>query len=303
MQQPDSQSKRDFQTLYDSDQEAGVGLWIGLAVVRLRDALARAAVRAGVTPNRLTFAGFVFTLIGAGFLVVSASHALPVDPFAPRDLGRSWGPLIAALWLLLSAACDMLDGAVARCGGLHSDFGAVLDSSLDRFSDMAIWGACAVHFALKGNVTYNLLAIAALSNAFMISYIKARAEDLIPDCTVGYWQRGERFSAILIGAATGHMQFALWQQATLPLWTALRRLWYASAVLKAKADRRPEPLRGARSGWRGWLTPWRHPRGSVGYDLVTGFHIACIVFAPLVLRWFYTDADPIKALLQRLVAW
>ncbi len=111
----------------------------------------------------------------------------------------SWYPLAALAWLFVAAACDMLDGAVARSGNLHSRFGAVLDSTVDRFSDIAIWGACALYFAAAGNVTYCLLTFLALSNTFLISYVKARAEDLIPDCSVGFWQRGERFFAILVG--------------------------------------------------------------------------------------------------------
>ena len=123
-----------------------------------------------------------------------------------------WWPALAALFLFAAFACDMLDGAVARVGHLGSRSGAVLDSAVDRFSDMAIYLACALHFALlpQPNVTYQLLAVLALCNGVLISYIKARAENMIEDCTVGYWLRGERCAALLIGCTFGHMPAVLW---------------------------------------------------------------------------------------------
>jgi len=298
MSNPTGQSKKDFQALAESDRTPGLSLSIGSAVAWLRDGLARVLVRIGITPNRLTVAGFCFTLAGAGVLVISASHALPVDPMAPAGVRRSWLPFVAGCWLLLAAACDMLDGAVARLGGLQSPVGAVLDSCLDRFSDIAVWFGCALHFAARGNVTYNALAIAAMANALLISYIKARAEDLIEDCTVGYWQRGERFSAILVGCATGHMQAVLWQQAILPFFTVLRRLFYAGGVLRAKSSGAAEPVRGPLPGWRGYVAVWRHPRGSVGYDLVTGLNIALIIFGPWLFPVLYGSYDPLYRLLS-----
>lgn len=291
-------SKKDFQGLRSSGRAPGVTLSIGQTVGNMRDALAGWLVRLGVTPNGLTVVGFLLSLIGSAFLALSAGAALPIDRFAPPSTPRSWLPAIAVVWYFLSAACDMLDGAVARIGNLHSEFGAVLDSSLDRISDTAVWCGCVVYFAGQGNVTYSFLAIAALSNAYMISYIKARAEDIIPDCTVGFWQRGERAAAVLIGAVTGHVQVLLWQQAVLPLLTAVRRLSYTGTYLRAQAGGSPPPQTGVPSGWRRWITPWRHPRGSLGYDVAVGLNIALLILGPVVFPWFYRGADPLGALLR-----
>ena len=79
----------------------------------------------------------------------------------------------------LPRAMDVLDGAVARMGRLESGFGAVLDSTLDRLSDSAVFMACAVHFAWTGNVTYVCLSLMALANAYPISSVKARAENVV----------------------------------------------------------------------------------------------------------------------------
>ena len=207
--------------------------------------------------------------------------------------------VLIGVFLILAGACDMLDGAVARVGGLGSRAGAVLDSSVDRFSDMAIYIGCLLHFALAtpANITYQLLAVVALCNAFLISYVKARAENLIDDCSVGYWLRGERFAAVLIGCIVGHVPAVLWQMAISCFFTVWRRMEYTYHTLQAVDAGRPPPPRGPAPGWRGALQLWRRPRGSVAYDLVTGAHIAYIVFAPCIwpaLLGTGASADPLR---------
>jgi hypothetical protein len=132
----------------------------------------------------------------------------------------------------------------------------------------------------------------------MISYIKARAEDIIPDCSVGFWQRGERTFAVLVAALMGHVQFLLWQQAILPLLTVVRRLTYTRQYLHAAAAGLPLPSTAVPTGWRKWVMLWRHPRGSIGFDIATGFNILLLLFAPMLIRWFYLDADPLGVLLR-----
>ncbi len=290
--------KKDFARLDASGEAAGLGRSVGLTVGRWRNGVAGALVRLGVTPNVLTVVGFFFSIVGSFFLMLSAGAALPIDGFAPADVPRSWLPLLAVFWYLVSMACDMLDGAVARVGNMRSDFGAVLDSTLDRVSDSAVWIACGVYFAALGNVTYCVLAFFALVNAYMISYIKARAEDIIPDCTVGFWQRPERSVAILLGIITGHVQILLWQQALLPLFTVWRRLRYTHGCLRAmsRGDRMPEA--GVPAGWRGHLMLWRHPRGSIGYDVPVVLNILVLVCGPWLITWFYRNVDPLGALLR-----
>jgi phosphatidylglycerophosphate synthase len=291
-------SHKDFHNLRASGQAPGVSLSIGRRVGEWRDVLAARLVQRGVTPNGLTIVGFVFSLTGSAFLALSAGAALPIDPFAPAEVPRSWLPIVALAWYFLSAACDMLDGAVARVGNLHSGFGAILDSSLDRVSDTAVWCACVLYFSRWGNVTYCLLAVLAMSNAYMISYIKARAEDIIPDCSVGYWQRGERTLAVMVGALSGHIQILLWQQALLPSLTALRRLTYTGAYLRAQAGGLPPPQTRVPSGLAKWVMLWRCPRGSIGFDICAAFNIVTLVLGPPLLRWFYRNADPVGAFLR-----
>jgi CDP-diacylglycerol---glycerol-3-phosphate 3-phosphatidyltransferase len=289
---------KDFRALRESGEAAGASKSIGSAIAAARDAVARRLIRIGATPNRITLVGFLVTC-GAGYcLARGASQSVPYFSFGGAT-GSGWWPALAAALLLLAGACDMLDGAVARVGRMGSRSGAVLDSSIDRLSDMAIYIGCFLHFALlpRPNITYQVLAVIALCNGVLISYVKARAENLIEDCSVGYWLRGERFAAILIGCTVGHVPAVLWQMAISCAFTVWRRMPFAHSVLRATDAGRPLPPRGPHPGWRGAIQLWRRPRGSVAYDLVTGAHIAYIVVAPgvwPVLRASGAGADPLR---------
>ena len=264
-----------------------VGRPIALAFVFARDRVARGLIFLGVSPNALTFAGMALTA-AAGIcyaLGATATFAWSFDPAA----GANAYLMLAGALIVLSSACDMLDGAVARIGAKGTAFGAFLDSTLDRYSDFAVYAGIAAAYTLArpANVTFVLLAMLALFNALMISYTRARAEDIIQFCTVGYWQRGERSAAILIATFAGNVPALLLQQAALPLLTVLRRIAHTKAVIDGGT-----PITDPRKG--GWLLKirlWRWPRMTVPYDLVTAVNIAWLLLGPIgptdVLRqWF-----------------
>ncbi|MFQ5805124.1 MAG: CDP-alcohol phosphatidyltransferase family protein [Phycisphaerae bacterium] len=270
----------DFRRLREAGEKSGASLAIGARICAARDMVARGLVVVGATPNRITVGGFLVTCAAGYCLVRGASHQVP---YFYNDVGSaSWWPAWAALFLFVAGACDMLDGATARVGNMRSRFGAILDSTLDRLSDMAIFLGCALHFALVGDLTGGVLAVIALCNAFLISYVKARAEEIIEDCSVGYWLRGERFTAVLIGCVTGHVIAVLWLLAVLSLFTVWRRLAHARRAVRCLDRGLPGPPQGPAAGLVGRFQLWRGPRGSISYDLVTGINIAYIVAAP----WF-----------------
>jgi len=261
-----------------------IGRIIGRAVSASRDAVARRLIRLGVPPNALTLAGMVLTA-GAGVCYAIGAEkgfAWSWDPRAERG-AYLFGALVL---LLLASSCDMLDGAVARLGGKSTRFGAFLDSTIDRYSDFAVYAGIAVSYAFRqpANVTFILLCMLAFFNAFMISYTRARAEDLIESCAVGYWQRGERSAAILIATAAHNIPALVVQQAFLPLLTVLRRILHTRAVV---GGARPivDPRR---DGLRLKLRPWRWPRGTVPHDLVTAVNIAWLMFVPV------PSVDPLR---------
>ena len=282
----------DFHQLRESGMRAGSSKSIGTGFVVARNALARGLIRLGVRPNHLSVAGFVANCAAAACLVIGAGCHAPWESGA-TGVAPSYWPLLAAACLFAAGACDMLDGAVARLGNLSTEFGGVLDSVLDRLSEIVVYLGVAVHFAVSGNVTYVALAIVALGNGLMISYVKARAEDCIADCSVGFWQRGERSAAILLACIFAHVPVLLWQQAVLPFFTFLLRVRYARAAIRAKqvGQRLPASLPGRNLA--GLLRPWRHPRGTIPYDLTVGFNIACLLALPWIHPVFYGAADPL----------
>jgi phosphatidylglycerophosphate synthase len=286
----------DFRRLRETGETGGVSRAIGTGICAARDTLARGLVRIGLTPNRMTVAGFVATCAAAYCLARGASDQ--VSYFYSGTGTVSWWPAWAALLLIVAGACDMLDGAIARVGNLKSRFGAILDSTFDRFSDMAVFLGCMVHFAIVGNLTLQILAFIALCNGMSISYIKARAEEIIEDCSVGYWLRGERLTAVLIGCVTGHVIAVIWQLAVLNVFTVWRRLDYARQAVRRLDEGLPPPPRGPSQGLLGRFQLWRHPRGSIGYDLVTGANIAYIVVLPWLWPLLLGQgelSDPLRA--------
>ncbi len=291
---------KDFAALHQRGDARGSTWAIGATVAAARDQVARACVRCGATPNRLTVAGFLVTVGSAICLFFGAGHRAPWEAHPGAPTPSSGWPVAAFVFLFAACAFDMLDGAVARIGRMATPFGGVLDSTLDRFSDCAIYFACAAHFALAGNATYVALSVAALCNTFLISYVKARAEELIDDCSVGWWLRGERCVGLLIGMTFCHIPGLLWQQATLPAFTVLRRILYTRAELAAKAAGGAPANRGPLPPPWKHLAPWRFPRGSVPYDVVAWFNISYIIVIPWIHPFFYGGSDPLRSLMARL---
>jgi len=263
----------------------GIGRAIGTGFVTARDFIARRLVAAGVRPNTLTLTGFAFTLAAGVFLALGAGDRFTgagvwgsfLSAHNPAWVGLSAWNLWAGFCLVLCGATDMLDGAVARIGGSGSTFGAFLDSTIDRFSDFAIFAGIAAYYAWHGHVTFVLLAMVSICNGFAISYTRARAEDLIERCRVGYWQRGERTAAVIISVFAFNVPALLYQQAVSPAFTVWRRIRF---TWQATTGQRPaeHPRDG---GWWGRVQPWRWPRMSLAYDIITGLNIAFLIFAPV----------------------
>jgi CDP-diacylglycerol--glycerol-3-phosphate 3-phosphatidyltransferase len=94
---------------------------------------------------------------------------------------------------------DALDGLVARAGGTASKFGAVLDSTCDRFADAAVFGTIGWYFALHGQRWMLLGALLCLVLGSVTSYIRARAEAAGFTCSVGIAERTDRLIIVLVG--------------------------------------------------------------------------------------------------------
>jgi len=163
--------------------------------------------RLGITPNALTYTGFLLTAITALFLA--------------NGLFR-WGGLL----LIIAAFFDMLDGAVARFTKQMSTFGAFLDSTLDRYSESVTLLAMAFFYSLYPSTRTELvLIIVILVGSLMVSYTKARAEALQVECKAGILQRPERLVLLIFGLIVGWLQPVLWIMAVLTNFTAFQRIY------------------------------------------------------------------------------
>ena len=166
--------------------------------------LARALSAGRVSPNTLTLIGLL-PAIAAGVA------------FAGGRI-RLGGILVG-----VSGLFDLLDGLVARVGNKQTDFGALLDSTLDRFAEIALFIGLAILFR-ETRTLYGV--ILALGGSLMVSYVRARAEGLGSRCDSGMLQRPERLIIILLGALLGlrFLEWAIWIIAVLANVTAIERL-------------------------------------------------------------------------------
>lgn len=178
---------------------------------RVFDPLARALVRAGVSPDAVTVAGTVGVLAGA-FLAAQ-------------------GRLVLAVFVVtLFALTDVIDGSMARMRGTASRFGALLDSTMDRVADGAVFAAVAYWLATRGDRPALVAALICLVAGQVVSYVKARAEGLGLTGNVGLIERFERLVILGIGALlTGFgvswgLAVALWLLAALSIFTAGQRI-------------------------------------------------------------------------------
>ncbi len=179
--------------------------------------LGERVAKTGISPNQLTLLGMVLS-IGAGVLIA---------------LGLlEWG----AFLVIVSGLCDALDGTIARNTHRVTSFGAFLDSSLDRYSDLALYlGVMTLAFTQK-NLPLFLWTAFALTGAIMVSYTRARAECLIERCQVGIMERPERVILLLIGLIFNWLEWAMILTAILANATALHRIHYTHQQLKNRQD-------------------------------------------------------------------
>ncbi len=162
--------------------------WPGMKLPEARKVAARYLTRpvvwllakTSVTPNVLSWIGFLVNG-GAAALIVT-------------------GHLFAAGLVVLAAGFfDLLDGALARSTNQSTQFGAVLDSALDRLAEAAVLLGILVHYAREPSVVEILVVGLALVGSPLVSYIRARVEALGLECEVGLFTRAERVVVLALG--------------------------------------------------------------------------------------------------------
>lgn len=141
---------------------------------------------------------------------------------------------LAAVLLLLSGTFDLIDGSVARASNRVTKFGALYDSTLDRFAEIFIYLGIAFYFVPSGEVlrSIDLIIVVTiflgLGGSLMVSYVRARAEGLGFECKVGLMQRPERLVVLSIGALISEvfLVIAIFLVAIFANFTAIQRIWF-----------------------------------------------------------------------------
>lgn len=177
--------------------------------------LVRLAQRLGVTPNKVTVAGFL--------VVVAAAVLIGTGQL-----------LVGAIVLVSGSLLDAVDGALARATGGATAFGSFLDSTLDRAAEAILYGGIAAYYLSSSADPIGpvLLALAALSGSFMVSYTRARAEGIGVSASVGLAPRTERLVLIVAGLSLAGLGFsigligAIGIVAALSAATTIQRIWH-----------------------------------------------------------------------------
>jgi CDP-diacylglycerol--glycerol-3-phosphate 3-phosphatidyltransferase len=175
-----------------------------------------------VHPNVLTFIGLVIN-IGAAYLLAKGEF------------------FKGGLVIIGAGLFDMVDGRVARHTNQVTRFGAFFDSVLDRYSDLALLMGLLVHYANIDRFFYVVLTAVVMTGSVLVSYSRARAENLIPACKVGFAERPERVVLLIIGALFDRMAPALWVIAIISNLTVIHRMMYTYGEAKRLEDAQLRP--------------------------------------------------------------
>jgi CDP-diacylglycerol--glycerol-3-phosphate 3-phosphatidyltransferase len=180
---------------------------IGDTLGRVLDAIVRAFAATGINPNILTFMGFGINLLAAYLFAYGYFR---------------W----AGITIILAGIFDMADGRVARLEGRVTPFGGFYDSVMDRYSDLCLLIGLLIYYGRINRFLYVSLVAVAMIGSVMVSYSRARAENVIPSCKVGFLERPERVVLIIIGALFDRMAPVLWLIAVLSNVTVIHRIAY-----------------------------------------------------------------------------
>jgi CDP-diacylglycerol--glycerol-3-phosphate 3-phosphatidyltransferase len=202
---------------------------IGSACSKVIRLIVRGLALSKIHPNVLTFLGLLIN-IGAAALLAGGQFR--------------WAGVV----IIGAGLFDMVDGRVARETNRVTRFGGFFDSVLDRYSDLFLLMGLLVWYGSINQRFYEVLTAVVMTASVMISYTRARAENSIPTCKVGFMERPERVVLLIIGALfPDRMAPVLWVIAVLGNLTVVHRMvftWQEAKRLE-EAQLRPPAARAA----------------------------------------------------------
>src|SRR5216683_7299923 len=201
---------------------------IGLGSNKIIRLIVHALALSKIHPNVLTFLGLVINMAAAALLAVGRFR-------------------LAGAVIIGAGLFDMVDGRGARETNRVTRFGGFFDSVLDRYSDLALLVGLLVWYGSINRWGYVVLTAIVMTGSVMVSYVRARAENTIPTCKVGFMERPERVVLVIIGALFDRMAPVLWVIAVLSNLTVIDRMiftWHETKRLE-EAQLRPAGTRTA----------------------------------------------------------
>lgn len=179
-------------------------------------------IESRLTPNAISLTGLALNLAAAGLVVARLFF-------------------LAGIAFIVGSIMDTLDGRYSRMSGKGTQFGAFLDSTLDRLEEGIVLTAVAAYFAARRMAPAAAATVAAALFGLMVSYTRARAEALGVACKVGLATRPVRvviLSAGLVfakGASLGRFELlapAVYVLAGLTLLTTAQRIAHVRRALR-----------------------------------------------------------------------
>lgn len=149
-------------------------------------------VNTNLTPTQITVMSFILAMVSAAFFFLGEYKYL----------------IIGGILAQASSIIDGCDGEVARLKFLKTDYGAFVDSTLDRYADgIILLGLIFGYWMLNGGISVWIIGFFALTGSFMISYTNARFENIFEKSVktripIG---RDMRLFIIMIGAFFNHV--------------------------------------------------------------------------------------------------
>jgi CDP-diacylglycerol--glycerol-3-phosphate 3-phosphatidyltransferase len=184
-----------------------------------REAVRNRLIESRLTPNAISLTGLVLNVVAAVLV---------------------WQEMfiLGGIAFVVGSVCDTLDGRYSRMSGKGTQFGAFLDSTLDRIEEGVVLTAVAAVFAKEGNDVAAAAVVLAVLASLMVSYTRARAEALGVECKVGIASRAVRVVILSIGILLADLDLlapAVYVLAGLGTITVLQRILHVRKELKRSA--------------------------------------------------------------------
>jgi CDP-diacylglycerol--glycerol-3-phosphate 3-phosphatidyltransferase len=182
--------------------------------------MARFFQATGISPNGLTVLGFVLMVAVGG--VIAQGYLL-----------------LGGILIIVVVILDAVDGLLARMMNRTTRFGAFLDSTLDRFSEAALFLGLFIHLAREpGRKFEQICTFAALAGSLLVSYVRARAEGIGVPLKDGLLTRFERIFIFCTGLILNQylLTTSLFLLAILSNFTAIQRMYLVWRYIREKGE-------------------------------------------------------------------